>query len=193
MPQSLDRRSSHHTPPEEFADCLELVPTPRKRIPEEVVLISALDLRASKRPDVAVRRRTRRALGLLALETSAFVQTALMEGVFAEKMDGRELKASSASCTSSGLEDGGFGAEIVHLFTFGVRLGAVGFNEAAVVGDVLAFLVDGPAEVFFNQAHGCDAIGGEGLNDLEGCYQTFVVDFLQDRIKLVPSFFQCLW
>ena len=82
-----------------------------------------------------------------------------MERVLAEEMHGRQFEAAATCCASPGLEDGGFGAQVIHLLALGVGFGPVGFDEAAVVRDVFALLVDGAAEVFLDEVHGCDAVG----------------------------------
>lgn len=43
---------------------------------------------------------------------------------------------------------------------------------------------DGGAEVGFNHAHGRNAVGGEGLDDLQRRHQVVLVDFLEDGVEL---------
>lgn len=53
--------------------------------------------------------------------------------MFAEEMHGWEVQGAAAGGASTGLEDGGFGAEVGDFLSFALGFGAVAFDQMPVL------------------------------------------------------------
>lgn len=87
--------------------------------------IRGLILSLPNRPNQMILTGTSCTLQLFLTINPRCVQTSLMERVFTQEMDGRKIKLHPASVAALGLEDGGFGTEVVDFGFFLSGLGAV--------------------------------------------------------------------
>ena len=181
---------SHDTPPKKLPNRRKLIFTPSQRLLEHVMLVCTLDLRPSKRPYILIARFAVRAFGLLSLR---LIQTALMERVLAQEMHGRELQTTATSRAAAGLENGGLSVQVLHLFALGFCFGAVGVDEAAVLCDIFALFVDGDAEIFLDQAHCCNGVLTEGLDDLQWGHEPLVVYDTEDMVDFFTGLVEYGW
>lgn len=94
----------HNTPPKELTDSPEPVLRPLKLALEQVMLISRFYLPLTNSLDGGILWRANGAFSVFV----DLVQTALVEGVFAEEVDCREIEASTAGHASACLENNGF-------------------------------------------------------------------------------------
>ncbi|KAH9828406.1 hypothetical protein Tdes44962_MAKER09315, partial [Teratosphaeria destructans] len=107
------------------------------------------------------------------------VEAALVEGVFAEEVDGGEVEGGGAGGAAGGGEGfwvrggGEGGGEAV------AGVGAVGGDLVGVGGEVVAFAGDGVGEVGFDEGHGGDGGGGEGLDDLQRGHEGVLFDLVE--------------
>jgi hypothetical protein len=85
------------------------------------MLIGGLNLPLPNSPQRRISRRTN---GTLRVLVDA-VQTALVEGVAAEEVDGWEVEGSAAGLAAAGLEDEGLGGEVGEFLLFGGCFGFV--------------------------------------------------------------------
>lgn len=91
----------HNTPPEELTNNTESIPRARQIPLEQIMLVRGINLPL---PDSAKGCITRGADGTLRVVVE-LVQTAFVEGVFAEEVDCREVESSTAGLAAAGLED----------------------------------------------------------------------------------------
>ena len=92
--------------------------------------VSRVFLSLPESADIVVPSSTLRTLCFLTLH---LVQTALMKGVLAKEMNGRQIQDSAAGSASSSLENRRFVPQVVLLFAFRFRLSAVAFDQTAIL------------------------------------------------------------
>ena len=85
------------------------------------MLIRSLDLSFAYCLDRRIMRRTHGAFCVFA----DFVQTALVERVFAKEVYGGKVEVAAAGGTAAGLENCGFRREVGHFFALGFGFGGV--------------------------------------------------------------------
>lgn len=85
------------------------------------MLISRVHLALSNGTESSIARCTNGALNVV-IDS---VQTAFVEGVFAQEMYCREIKGSATGLAAAGLEDGGLGGEGFEFLLFGCGFGFV--------------------------------------------------------------------
>lgn len=76
------------------------------------------------------------AFGALSFLTVNFIETILMEGVFAKEVYCRQIETSAAGSTSSRLENCRLVTQIIHFLSLGFCLASIAFDEAPVLAAV---------------------------------------------------------
>lgn len=102
------------------------------------MLVCGIDLSLSDGAQGCIRRCTDGTLRVVV----EVVQAALVEGVFAEEVNGWEVESSAAGLAAAGLEDDWLGGEVVEFLLFGGSFGFVACDETAVLeGRSVVFMV----------------------------------------------------
>lgn len=96
----------HDSPPKELTDNPKPILRPLKLALEQIMLVSRFDLPLTNSLDGRILRRADRAFSVFV----HLIQTALVEGVFAEEMDCWEIEAAAAGHAAACLEHDRFGA-----------------------------------------------------------------------------------
>lgn len=128
--KTLFRSHRHDATTEELADGPKSISTPLQCILEHVMLIRRLNLSSAKCPDVVVSRGALRALKALIVHP---VEASLVKGMLAQEMDSRQFQTTSTGRAPSCLKDCGLIAELVHFLSLCLGLGAIAFDQTAVL------------------------------------------------------------
>lgn len=119
----------HHPATEELAHHPKSVLRPLQLPLEQIMLVGRFHLTFSNSFDGRVLRCTGWALRIVI----HLVQTALMERVFAQKMDGRKIEGPSTGHAPTSLEDHWFTAQLFQFLSFILGLGTVAGYQAAIL------------------------------------------------------------
>lgn len=111
----------HNPPPKELTNNPKPISRPAQLPPEQIMLIRRLHLSLANRLDGGILRRANRALRIFV----DVIQTALVEGMFAQEVDGGEIQAAAAGHAPARLEDDRGGAELANFLFLGFSLGGV--------------------------------------------------------------------
>lgn len=155
--------------------------------------LCTLDLRSANGFDSRILPAAYRAFHLRVLDILIRAQTTLMEAVLAQEMHNRELQWLHAHLAACCTEDNRLGVEILQLCLLGLGVCAQSIDCSTIRRDLSALALDGRPEVGLDHAHSCDAIGGQGLDDLQWCHETIFVDLLEDSVELIACFCQDFW
>lgn len=101
--------------------------------------IRALLLRPAVSADIIIAGLALGALGVLVI--GGLNETALVEGVFAQEMHGREIERAAARGAAAGLKYGRGARQGSKFLAFGGRFGAVRFDQAAVLEKEIFFFL----------------------------------------------------
>lgn len=101
MPLLHSTLRPHNTPPKELTNNTKPIPRARQLPLEQIMLVRGINLALTDSAQCCIRRG---ANGTLRVLVEA-VQTALVEGVFAEEVDCGQVEGSAAGLAAAGLED----------------------------------------------------------------------------------------
>lgn len=119
----------HNSPTKKVTDCAKAVFTTLQLGHEKLVLVCRLNLSSTNSFNSFILGCTDRALSIF----TGIVETTLMEGVLAEKVNGGQIECPATWLTLASLEDGRFCAELFELALFGFCFCRVAGDETTIL------------------------------------------------------------
>ena len=126
-------RRRHDASTEEFANRPKSISASLQCVLKHIMPVRRVLLGFPERTNIVVCRST---LWTLCFHTIRLIEAALVKGVFAKKVHRWQIQAPTTRSAPPGLKDSRLIAQIVHLFSLGLGLGTVAFDETTILESV---------------------------------------------------------